>query len=148
MHNKKLGRDMMRRAELNGGLAIEQYGSRTAKAADIQALNTRLFYDLVRLKKIPATSEFTDLVSNYDLVVHSLASLSLQRVGVPKEPILYTFTTLQNMVSSVRTAFSDSIKTMGGDLWAVPLNPPPQGLGQGNGVAPAIWAVTTLPSSR
>ena len=68
-------------------------------------------------KKIPATSIFADLVSNYDLVVHSIADLSLQRVDVLKEYILCAFTTLQNMSHSVRTAFGDSKSTYGGDTW-------------------------------
>eukprot|EP00957_Ditylum_brightwellii_P006660 506259-Ditylum_brightwellii.AAC.1 len=49
------------------------------------------------LERKPATSTFIDLVSNYDLVVHSIAVLGLQRVGMPKEPINCTFTTLQDM---------------------------------------------------
>ena len=92
-------------------------------------------------KIIPATSIFTNLVSNYDLEVHSIASISLQRVNVPKEPILCNFTTLQNITHSVRTPFGYSNTTYGGDTWSVPLNPPPQGLGQGNGAAPDIWAI-------
>eukprot|EP00957_Ditylum_brightwellii_P201642 15326568-Ditylum_brightwellii.AAC.2 len=141
MHNKRLGRFAMELAEGNGGIAEEQYGSRKHKAADIQALNTRLFYDYVRLERTPATSPFIDLVSNYDLVVHSIASLALQRVGVPKALINCTFTTLQNMVHTVRTVYGNSIESYGGDLWTIPCSPPPQGLGQGNGAAPCIWAL-------
>ena len=73
--------------------------------------NTRLFYELIRQNKFPETSIFADLVSNYDLVVHSIAYLSLQRVDVSKESILCTFTTIQNMNHSVRTVFGDSKKT-------------------------------------
>ena len=39
------GKEAMQRAEECHGIAPEQYGSRKKKAADIQALNTRLFYD-------------------------------------------------------------------------------------------------------
>eukprot|EP00957_Ditylum_brightwellii_P074988 5698875-Ditylum_brightwellii.AAC.1 len=87
----------MARAEEIQGVAQEQYGSRKQKAADIQALNTRLFYDYVLMEKTPAISTFIDLVSNYNLVVHSIASLAMQRVGTPKAPINCTFTTLQDM---------------------------------------------------
>lgn len=145
MHNKRLGRHSMELAEACNGVAPEQYGSRKCFAADIQALNTRLFYDLVKLDKLPATSTFIDLVSNYDLVVHSIASLSLQRVGTPKPPIFCTFSTLQDMVSHVRTAYGDSTCKYGGELWAIPFKPPPQGLGQGNGAAPTIWALVSTP---
>eukprot|EP00957_Ditylum_brightwellii_P179638 13684293-Ditylum_brightwellii.AAC.1 len=136
MHNKRLGRDTMRRAEACGGVAPEQFGSRCYKSVDLQALNTRLFYYHVLLQKIPSTSVFIDLVTNYDFVVHNIASLALQRVGVPKAPIYCTFTTIQDMVHSVRAAYGDSLETYGGDLWVVKMNPPPQGLGQGNGAAP------------
>ena len=46
---------------------MEQCGLRKEKAADIYALNIRLFYDPTRLKRVPATITFTDLVSNYNL---------------------------------------------------------------------------------
>lgn len=131
IHNKRLGWFAMQRAEECEGVAPEQYGSRKHKAADIQALNTRLFYDLVRLHQTAATSKFIDLVSNYDLVVHSIASLALQRVGTPREPIFCTFTMLQDMVHHVRTAFGDSLDKYGGDLWAIPFNPPLPGPGPG-----------------
>ena len=67
----------MKMAEQLNNLVPEQYGSTKVNAAEIQARNTRLFYDLTRLKQVPATSTFADLVSKYDLVVHSIASLSL-----------------------------------------------------------------------
>eukprot|EP00957_Ditylum_brightwellii_P110103 8397186-Ditylum_brightwellii.AAC.1 len=78
MHNKQLGRVAMASAENLEGVADEKYGSREKKEADIQALNTRLFYDYVLLERTPATSTFINLVSNYDLVVHSITSLVLQ----------------------------------------------------------------------
>lgn len=74
-----------------------------------------------------------------------MGAAAMRRVGVPIKPIICTFTTLQSMVSSVRMSYGDSMQGMGGDIWAVPLNPPPQGLGQGNGAAPAIWAVVSTP---
>eukprot|EP00957_Ditylum_brightwellii_P137325 10469192-Ditylum_brightwellii.AAC.1 len=49
------------------------------------------------------------------------------------------------MVHTVRTAYGESIELYGGDLWAIPLSPPPQGLGQGNGAAPCIWALLSTP---
>ena len=127
------------------GIVPEQYGTRKAKSVDIQALNTILLYDLIQQKRISATSIFADLVSNYELVVHSITPLSLQRVDVPKYPIICTLTTLQNMSHSVRTAFGDSKYNYGGDTWEVPLKPPPQGMGEGNGSSPAIWAIFSTP---
>eukprot|EP00957_Ditylum_brightwellii_P189877 14455162-Ditylum_brightwellii.AAC.1 len=139
----------MSNAKYLQGIADEQYGSRKNKSADIQARNIRLYYDYILLERTPATSAFIDLVSNYDLVVHSIASLALQRANTPNAPIHYTFTMLQNMVQTVRTTCGDSIESYGGDLWAIPCSPPPQGLGQGNGAAPCIWALvsTSIPNA-
>ena len=53
--------------------------------------------DLIRLKRVPATSTFTDLISYYGLIVHRIASLSLKISKTSKESIRCTFTTLQNM---------------------------------------------------
>eukprot|EP00957_Ditylum_brightwellii_P098458 7501211-Ditylum_brightwellii.AAC.1 len=103
MHNKRLGKEAMHRAEIIRGIAMEQYGT---------------------------TTTFIDLVSNYDLVVHSIAALALQHIAMPKEPISSTFTTLHNMVHTCQTVFGDSIKSYGGDIWAISCKPPPQGLGQ------------------
>ena len=49
------------------------------------------------------------------------------------------------MEHSVITAFGESTLNYGGDKWVVPLNPPPQGLGQGNGAATKIWAIFSMP---
>ena len=46
---------------------MEQYGLRKENAADIDALDIRLFYDPTGLKRVPATIPFTDLVSKYNL---------------------------------------------------------------------------------
>ena len=45
----------------------------------------------------------------------------------------------------VRTDFGDSDSTHEGDKWALPLKPPPQGLGQVNGAALKIWASIRTP---
>eukprot|EP00957_Ditylum_brightwellii_P200605 15292933-Ditylum_brightwellii.AAC.1 len=135
----------MQRAKACNGIALEQFGSRRQKSADLQALNTQLYYDHLLLQRIPATSVFIDLVSNYNLVVHNIASLALQRIGMPKAPICCTFTTLQDVVHSVHMTYGDSLEAYGGDLWVVKTKLPPQGLGQGNGTAPCIWALVSTP---
>eukprot|EP00957_Ditylum_brightwellii_P005931 449191-Ditylum_brightwellii.AAC.1 len=99
----------------------------------------------MKLTKIPATSTFIDLVSIYDLVVHSIASLALQWVGVLKAPIFCMFSSLQDMVHSVQTAYGDSLARYGGDLWVLPLAPPPHGLRQGNGCASCSWVLVSTP---
>ena len=88
IHNKHLGKLTTKTAKYLDVLALEQYGSRKAKAADIQALNIRLLYDLTRLERIPSTSTFTDIVSNYDIVVHIISYLKLQQSNISKETIM------------------------------------------------------------
>ena len=115
MHNMHLGRTATSQAENIDGLAPEKYGIWKSKSVDTQVLNTKLFYDLIRQVRNPSASIFADIVYNYNLVVHSIASLSLQRVDAIQEPIICTFTTVENMTHSVRTAFGDYNTTYGGD---------------------------------
>ena len=72
----------------------EQYRSCSLKAMDIQALNTKLFYNTALLKRTPTKSVLVYLVSNDDLVLHSIYYLALQRVNMKN-----------NMVHSVIMAF-------------------------------------------
>ena len=65
-------------------IAPEQYVIQKPNSVDIQSLNTHLVYDPIRKNRIYAMSTFADLVSSYDLVVQSIASLSLQRFYLPK----------------------------------------------------------------
>eukprot|EP00957_Ditylum_brightwellii_P012451 941024-Ditylum_brightwellii.AAC.1 len=65
-------------AERNGGIVQEQFGRRVRHSAEVQGFNVCLFYDQVKLNKVPATSTFVDRVSNYNIVVHSIGSLALQ----------------------------------------------------------------------
>ena len=77
LSNKHMGIFTMVKSEELQVLTPEQHGNKAAKVSDTRALNTSLFYDLIRLKRVPETSIFEDLISNYDLVVHSIASIYL-----------------------------------------------------------------------
>ena len=50
-------------------------------------------------------------------------------------------TTLQNMEHTVCTVYGDSQKSYGGDLWIDPM----QGIFQGNGAGPMLWAIVSTP---
>ena len=67
MHNKYICRITMGKTENLDRLALEKYGSWKSKVADIQYLNTRLFYYLIRQKRTPEIRICADLVSKYDL---------------------------------------------------------------------------------
>ena len=82
-----------------------------------------------------------DAKSCYDRIVHSVASLAMQRMGIEQAPIVCMFTTIQRLDHYIRTVYGDSKLSFSGKLWTVPI----QGVGQGNGAGPQIWAVVSTP---
>ena len=136
--NKRTGRKGMQLALEQDKIAEEQF-SRPGRSAQDNALSKRLVFDYFRLKKQPFGMGACDLKSCYDRVVHTAASLALQRVGVPIERIKCMFSTIQTMVHHIRTSFGRSKKYFGGK-WPR-FRKPPQGLGQGNGAGPTIWSI-------
>jgi hypothetical protein len=77
-HAKILSRQLMAAAER--WLAPEQFGSRNRHSAIEQALNKRLMFNHIRVHHIPTVWVFTDCKSCYDRIVHTPASLALQRI--------------------------------------------------------------------
>jgi hypothetical protein len=138
---KHIGRKMMQTAEETKSLAPEQYGSRKKHKAIDLAVNKALTFDILRQLKRSGAICSNDAKSCYDLIGHTQAALSMQRVGVPKNVINCLFTTLQEAVHQVRTGFGDSTASYGGQVWLIPIH----GIGQGNGDGPAIWAVVSTP---
>jgi hypothetical protein len=118
-------------------LAPEQFGSRNRYSAIAQALNKRLLFDYIRVNHHPTCWVFTDAKSCYDRIVHTPASLALQRMGLSKEVVSSLFTTIAKMKHYIRTGLGDSI--MSYRSGAIPF----QGVGQGNGMGPCIWAVVS-----
>lgn len=142
-NNKLLGRNTMARAEKFNTIAREQYGSRKAHSAIDHCINKRLTFDIIRQKRIPAAHLASDAVSCYDRIVHSVAALSMRARGAPAGPIICMFNTLQEMTHYVRTVFGDSeinFQSKDSDN-EVPI----QGVGQGNGAGPTIWAIVSSP---
>jgi hypothetical protein len=107
-------------------IAPEQFGSRKHKRAITHCINKRLTFDHMRQLQHPGALCASDLKSCYDRVVHAIASLSMRRVGMPSEPIICMFTTIQDLEHHVRMIYGDSKKSFGSNLWLVPC----QGLGQ------------------
>ena len=140
-NNKTLGREMMYYAEQLNVIEKEQYGSRWGHCSVDQVLNRGITSDIVRQMKIPAAICSNDAKSCYDRIVHSMASLSMQHVKVPPGPKICMFSTIQSLNHYIRTIYGDSDLSFTGALWTVPI----QGVGQGNGAGPQIWAlVSTL----
>jgi hypothetical protein len=140
-NNKTLGREMMYYAEQLKVIVKEQYGSRWAHCSVDQVLNRGITMDIVCQMKIPAAICSNDAKSCYDRIVHSIASLCMQRVKVPPGPNICMFSTIQCLNHSIRTIYGDSELSCSGELWTVPM----QGVGKGNGAGPQIWALVSTP---
>jgi hypothetical protein len=137
-NNKKLGRDMMALAD---AIAPEQFGSRKFLSAVDQSLNKALTFHIWRQHRTCAALCSNDAKGCYDRIVHNVASLCMQRVRVPKEPIVSMFGTIQSLQHHVRTAFGDSKRYSSAYNDSTPI----QGVGQGNGAGPQIWALISTP---
>lgn len=140
LNNKKLGRDLMKRGEEFKLIAREQFGSRKEHQSITAALNKRLTMDLLRQKRQAGALCSNDAKSCYDRVVHSVATLSMRRLGAAPNGVKSMFLALQKAAHRIRTAFGVSVKKYGHDR-----EEPLQGLGQGNGCGPAGWAVVSTP---
>jgi len=138
---KHMGCQMRQVAEQTKSLAAEQYGSRKQHKAIDLAVNKALTFNILRQLKRAGAICSNDAKSCYDLIGHTQAAISMQRVGVNKNIINCLFTTLQEAIHKVRTGFGDSKEYYGGKVWLVPIH----GIGQGNGAGPAIWAVVSTP---
>jgi hypothetical protein len=132
---------MMKDGEAYEQLTWEQYGSREGNNVIEQALDKELSFDLIRQARVDAAMYSYDAKSCYDRIVHAIASIIMQHQNVPASAYICVFTMLQNLHHTVRTIYGDSKSGYGGTLWAVPYS----GVGQGNGVGPAIWAVVSTP---
>jgi Reverse transcriptase (RNA-dependent DNA polymerase) len=127
-------------AEARDLLAQEQYGSRKKLAAIDHCLNKRLTFDLIRQNKQPGILCSNDAKGCYDRIVHSVASICLQRLGMPEGPLRSMFETLQNLEHYVRSSYDVSERTFNAcDVNEVAI----QGIGQGNRAGPQIWAAVS-----
>ena len=142
---KFLGKAMMSEAEKNNLLAKEQGGSRRGHRANYIGLEKRLSFDMSRQLRQPMALCSNDARACYDRIVHSVAALSLQRVGVPKSAVRCMFSTIQGLEHHIRTTFGDSVTYFGGTSDAQFYEVPPSTIGQGNGAGPQIWAIVSTP---
>jgi len=138
---KWLGRQLMLMAERLDLLAPEQYGSHSGLATIYHSLNMQLSLDIIRQNKIPAAICSNDAKSCYDRIVHSFAAIALMCLGVPMNPIRMMFVTIHELKHFIRMAHGDSKRFFSGTK----SGKPNQGVGQGNGVGPQIWAAISSP---
>ena len=139
MTNKILSKRTMAHAEKYGLLAIEQEGGRKHRKAIHHSINKSLLYSISTQGNWPALVVSTDAKSCYDRIAHPTLSIILQSMGVPLEPILCQYNTIQRTKHYVRTSFGDSEQYYDGDEWAKTLGKTFQGVGQGNGFGPTAF---------
>jgi exonuclease III len=140
MNYKHLGRRSMQNAISQQQIATEQYSRPKRKAID-HALNRKLIMDHQLYQRQPYAITSCDLKSCYDRIVHAPASLALQRIGIPRTEIISMFDSIQRMRHKIRTSFGDSSRTYGGNNGHARWKLPPQGVLQGNGSGPSVWAI-------
>jgi hypothetical protein len=99
-----------------------------------------LIETMMQLKRAGAICS-NDAKSCYDLIGHPQTSISMQRMGVSKNAVNCLFTTLQEAVRQVLTAYGEFLQTYGGRVWLVLIH----GIGKGNGTGTAIWVVVSTP---
>ena len=68
--------------------------------------------------------------------MYLVASMALQRLGMPRELVVSMFTSIQSMKHIIWTAFGDSVSYIN----CADLDKPYQGILQGNSTRPIIWA--------
>lgn len=105
-NNGKLGRDMMYSAADLKTLACDQYVSLREHNASMHTVNMNLTFDLLRQQRKPAAICSNDAKSCYDRIVHSVAILSMRRLGAKLEPLICMFGTIQSLTHYVRTSMA------------------------------------------
>ena len=117
----------------------EEIFSEKNRTADDGTLTKVLFYDISRQSKRPAGVASVDADNCFDRISHAMASLCFQAFGVNVNTVSTMLGTIEEMKFFLRTAYGDSTSFAGSTI-----HMKTQGLCQGNGAAPAGWAVVSI----
>ena len=109
-----MARDLLECAETNNLIPAEQYGSRKNYRAIDQVYNKRLLCDLNHLQRRLMILYSNDAKLCYDRIVHSIASIVMQRIGMPKLPVIAMFRMIQQAEYFILTIFGDSTLSING----------------------------------
>ncbi len=109
------------------------------RTAEEGSLVKTLFYDVVQKSQISAGISSVDTDNCYDQILHAIVSLVFCLFGVSNKATGALFKTIYKMKFFLQTSYGDS-KEFAGSLVDVKT----QGLCQGNGAAPARWAVVSI----
>jgi hypothetical protein len=140
-NNKFLGKQTLEHAKKNNLIAKEQYGSRKGKSVIEHSVHKRLTFDIMRHLRMDGALCSNDAKSCYNRIIHSIASLAYQHLGVPLPPVKCMLQSIQNMKHHIRTSFGDSRLTMSNNGILIPF----QGALQGDGASPATWVIISTP---
>ena len=71
----------------------------------MHADNQQLIYDMIHLQRKPAILCINGSKPCYDRIVHSVASMEMQRLGIPAKPMKCILGMLQDLEHHIRTAY-------------------------------------------
>jgi hypothetical protein len=132
------GQRMLQQARKYKLIPEEIYSERN-RLADDGTLAKVLFFDILCQTRQLAGISSVDDNNCYDRIVHPIASMVFQSLGVPQEATTSMLSTIQDMRFFLRTGFGDS-KAYAGSTNGKKT----QGMCQGKGAAPAGWTVTSI----
>ncbi len=95
MNNGRVGKAALDATIAAGDFSDEQY-SRPCRGSLDHVVNRILAFNYFIFHRKPFGLCSCDLAGNYDRIVHSAASLALQRVGVPQARVKGMFDTILN----------------------------------------------------
>jgi hypothetical protein len=120
-------------------LILEEIFSEKNRMADNGKLCKRLFFDTAQQAQVPAAIASVDALNCHNRITHAMASMIFQAFGMPTAAIQSMLGAIKNMKFFLHTGFGDLIPFAGGGV-SIKM----QGLCQGNGAAPAGWAVIRI----
>jgi hypothetical protein len=130
---------MMSTMQGNDLIPMEQIATKGKVAID-GVLTKQLFYDSANILHEDAVLNSTDAANCYDAVNHTIGSLAVRAMGVPKNAALMYMRCIQLMTFYVRTGYGLSKKGYGGTPQS-----PFMGLTQGSCASPPVWtAISTM----
>ena len=137
--NKEVFGDRMMENVRSHGLMPEEIFSEKGKTATDGSFCKTLVFDVSRQGRINLALASIDAAQCYDSIAHAIASLVFQAMGVPADSVEYMLGAIEEMKFFLRTAYGDSRNARGSKIELKF-----QGLCQGNGAAPAGWAVISI----
>ena len=122
-------------------IAPEQFESRQDQECITVALNKRLTFDILQAFHLPDILCSNDTKACYDYIVHNVAMIYMLRTGILYNSLKFVLLILQKMQHKVATGYGVYEPSYAADSKEITI----QGIGQGNGAGPTVWAVISSP---